>query len=63
MTVVLRTSLDEEHLAVEVDGEVVAQLSYDEHGSAGLSAVRDLVRSLGAKAGFEVQETWGPDSH
>lgn len=61
MAVILRESVDEETLDVEVDGERIARFSYGVHGNTGLSAARKLVRGLGVKLGFPVEEVSGSD--
>lgn len=50
---------DDEHLDIEVNGNVVASANHDEHGWSGMDAVEKTARAIAEAAGISVEETWG----
>lgn len=52
---------DDDHLSVEVNGEEIAAVNFDDHGWSGMDAVEKTARAIAVAAGADISEHWGAE--
>lgn len=52
---------DDEHVQIEINGDVVAEASHDEHGWSGMEAVIKTATAVAAAAGLDIHTEGVPN--